>query len=41
MILEHTIDHDLLLQAWLAESEHSDDERAEKLLGKEGRIEGT
>ena len=36
LTLEHTIDHDSLLQAWLAETGHIDDEWAEKLLGKEG-----
>ncbi len=39
--LEHTIDHDSLLQAWLAETEHNDDEWAKKLLGKEGSTEET
>ena len=41
IILEETIDHESLLQAWLAETGHSDDEWAEKLLGKEGPIEET
>ncbi len=41
LTLEYTIDHDSLLQAWLAETEHIDDEWAEKLLGREGSTEGT
>jgi len=35
LAFEHTIDHNSLLQAWLAETEHIDDEWVEKLLGKE------
>ena len=41
LALEHTIDVDSLLQAWLAETGHIDDEWAEKLLGKEGSTEET
>ena len=36
--LEHTIDHESLLQAWLAETGHIDDEWAEMLLGREGNL---
>ena len=39
--LEHTIDHDSLLQAWLAETGHVDYEWAEKLLGNEGNLKET
>ena len=39
--LEHTIDHESLLQAWLAETGHIDDEWAEKLLGKKGNLKET
>ena len=41
LTLEHSIDDDSLLQAWLAETEHIDDEWAEKLLGKKGSTEET
>ncbi len=34
LALEHTIDDVSLLQAWLAETGHIDDEWAKKLLGK-------
>ena len=39
LVLEHTTDHESLLQAWLAETGHIDDEWAEKLLGNEGNLE--
>jgi len=39
--LEHTIDHESLLRAWLAETGHIDDEWAEKILGKEGNSKET
>ncbi|MCH8878192.1 MAG: hypothetical protein IIA89_15480 [Chloroflexi bacterium] len=41
LTLEHSIDDDSLLQAWLAETGHIDDEWAEKLLGKKGSTEET
>lgn len=38
---EHAFNNESLLQAWLAETGHIDDDWAEKLFGNEGQIEET